>query len=178
MGRPSSLTEKQWLELGHRLIDVDGHESVRQLAKEYGTSETSIRSRFPSQRKDMKDVATQMLNAEKSLAQLPVSSQLDAINLLNQLRAISGHLAGAATLGAATAHRLSAIAHKKVESLPDDHLDEESIEELKSVAVLTRMANDSSFIGLGLLKANKDAADEALKSESSKDMSLRVTFGR
>lgn len=67
------------------------------------------------------------------------------------------HLAGAGKFGAATAHRLSGIAHGKVSQIDDaSPLNEESLESLKGIAVLTKMANDSSQIGINLLAANKE----------------------
>lgn len=67
------------------------------------------------------------------------------------------HLAGAAKFGSATAHRLSGIAHGKVAEIDDAApLDEKSLESLKGVAVLTKMANDASQIGVNLLAANKE----------------------
>jgi len=154
MGRKSSLTEKQWSEIGKRLLQ---NESARSLAREFGTSEASVRRKFPSQRKDVKTVANQIVAAEAAFRQLPISSQIDALNLVDELKAISTHLASAGKYGAATAHRLMGIAHNKVAEIDDAQpLDEESIKSLKGIAVLTRMANESSEIGINLLRANKE----------------------
>lgn len=154
MGRKSSLTEKQWAEIGKRLLR---NESGRALAKEFGVSETAIRKRFGSQTKQIKDVANQILATESALKALPISSQISAQSLADELRAISMHLAGAGKFGAATAHRLSGIAHGKVSQIDDaSPLNEESLESLKGIAVLTKMANDSSQIGINLLAANKE----------------------
>ena len=88
---------------------------------------------------------------------MPISSQIDALTLVDELKAISTHLAGAAKYGSATAHRLAGIAHSKVQEIDDAApLDESSLETLKGIAVLTRMANDASTIGVNLLNANKD----------------------
>ena len=83
------------------------------------------------------------------------------------------HLAGAGKFGAATAHRLSGIAHAKVQEIDDAKpLDAESIESLRGVAVLTKMANESAVIGIGLLAANKDMIKElnAVPVQSKDDM--------
>lgn len=155
MGRKSSLTDEQWAEIGKRLLS--GTESARSLAREFGTSEASVRRKFPSQRNDVKSVAKQIVAAEVALKQLPIASQIDALNLVDDLKAISSHLASAGKYGAATAHRLSGIAHAKVSEIDDaTPLDSQGIEALKGIAVLTRMANESSEIGLNLLRANKD----------------------
>jgi hypothetical protein len=79
---------------------------------------------------------------------------LQALTLADELRAISSHLAGAAKFGAATAHRLSGIAHAKVQEIDDAApLNGDS---LRDVAVLTKLANDAGQLGMNLLAANKD----------------------
>ncbi len=172
MGRKSSLTERQWVEIGKRLLS--GKESARSLAREFGTSEASLRRKFPSQRKDVKNVANQIVAAEEALKRLPISSQIDALALVDELKAISTHLAGAGKYGAMTAHRLSGIAHAKVVEIDDAApLDEGSLESLKGIAALTRTANMASEIGINLLRANKDQIDQMNKPESDSTQLLR-----
>lgn len=157
MGRPSKLTEKQWLSIAQRMASG---ESVRSLAREFKVSESTIRERLSAQTEKVKSVANQILATERELKSLPISAQITAHNLADQLRSISSHLASAANYGAATAHRLSGIAHNKVSEIDDaSPLDETSLESLKGIAVLTRMANASSEIGLNLLRANKESID-------------------
>lgn len=164
MGRKSSLSDKQWAEIGKRLLI--GAESARALAREFGTSEASVRRKFPAQRKDVKTVANQIVAAERAFNALPISSQIDAHNLANDLRSISMHLAGAAKYGSATAHRLAGIANGKVQEIDDAApLNDESLSALKGIAVLTSLANNSAEIGLGLLKANKEAIDDLNKKD-------------
>ena len=173
MGRKSSLTDKQWAEIEKKLI---AGESGRQLAKVYGISEAAIRKRFGSHVKQIKDVANQLVAAEAAFDSLPISAQISARTLANELREISLHLAGAARYGSATAHRLSGIAHGKVQEIDDSKpLDEASLESLKGIAVLTRMANDSSQIGLNLLAANKEAIKEMNKKETPQPSRVAVT---
>ncbi|WP_422846880.1 helix-turn-helix domain-containing protein [Acidovorax sp. M14] len=158
MGRKSKLTERQWEQIGKRLL---AGESGRALAKEFGVSEATIRGRFSAQVAEIKTVANQIVATEQALKALPISAQIAAHNLADELIAISTHLAGAGKFGAATAHRLSGIAHAKVQEIDDAApLDEESMDALKGVAVLTRMANESSQIGMNLLQANKDSIKE------------------
>jgi len=90
---------------------------------------------------------------------LPVSEQLIAVNLASKLRAISDNLASAAQYGAQTAHRLSALANSEVSKV-DDAEPLKSIESLKGVAALTKLANDSASIALNLLAANKETVKE------------------
>jgi hypothetical protein len=68
---------------------------------------------------------------------------------------------------------LSGIAHNKVAEIDDaSPLDEASLESLKGIAVLTRMANASSEIGLNLLRANK----EAMQGEDEPPAPTSVVF--
>ena len=168
MGRTSKLSEKQWLVIGQRLLKGD---AGRVLSREYGISEAAIRKRFGAQTKQIKDVANQLVAADAAFQALPIGAQISARSLADELKEISSHLAGAARYGAATAHRLSGIAHGKVQQIDDAApMDDESLSALKGIAGLTRMANEASEIGLNLLKANKDTVDD-LNKAAPKDMS-------
>lgn len=159
MGRKSKLTEEQWAQIRSRLLEG---ESGRALAEEFGVSETAIRKKVSSQVSEIKSVANQIASAQTALSKLPISSQISAQTLAQRLMSISNHLASAADYGAATAHRLAGIAHMKVAEIDDSApLTEESVQTLKGVAVLSRMANEASEIGVNLLKANKDVTAEA-----------------
>lgn len=158
MGRKSALTDKQWAQIEKRLIEG---EACRRLADEFKISEAAIRKRFGSQIKQIKDVANQLVTAEAALRALPIGAQISARTLADELKEMSSHLAGAGRFGAATAHRLSGIAHAKVLEIDDAApLGQESIESLKGVAVLTKLANDSSQIAINLLAANKEKIKE------------------
>lgn len=135
---------------------------VRALAKEYGISAGQISKRFPnSVSKSIQATAQKIVEAQNALDVLPMSHQALAVSLADKLRSISGHLASAAHYGAATAHRLSALANQEVTKVEDANvLSSESIETMKGVAALTKLANDSSSIALNLLAANKDAVKQ------------------
>lgn len=171
MGRKSSLTEKQWEVIGKRLLKG---EKGRVLAREFGVSEAAIRKRFGAQTKQIKDVANQLVAAETAFSALPISAQISARTLADELKEISQHLAGAARYGAATAHRLSGIAHNKVSEIDDAApLDDESLKTLKGISVLTQMANQSAEIGVNLLRANKDSIDAMNKPETDSTQLLK-----
>lgn len=159
MARPSKLTEQQWQEVERRLLSGAG---VRALAKEYGISAGQISKRFPnSVSKSIQATAQKIVEAQNALDVLPMSHQALAVSLADKLRSISVHLASAAHYGAATAHRLSALANQEVTKVEDANvLSSESIETMKGVAALTKLANDSSSIALNLLAANKDAVKQ------------------
>lgn len=156
---------------------VDG-ESVRSLAKEYSVDEAAIRRKINPQKsadeksaKSLRELADAKLNADKAVREisaeisaLPISRQQIVSDLAQKLMNISGHLASAAEYGAATAHRLSGIAHMKVSEIDDAKpLDQAGIETLKGIAVLTKMANESSEIAVNLLTANKETVKELNK---------------
>lgn len=166
MGRKSKLTDAQWETIGKRLLEG---EPARALAREYGVSEAAVRKRLSAQCEQIKTVANQLVTAEQAFKSLPISSQIKARTLADKLIAVSDHLVGAAEFGAATAHRLSGIAHAKVQEIDDAApLNQESMEALKGVAVLTKMANESSEIGVNLLRANKEAVDDINRNGTEK----------
>ena len=170
MGRPSKLTEKQWAAVEKRLL---AGESASALAAEFKVNRAAVSRRFSHSIKTVKAVANQLVASNEALRSLPVAQQITARTLADELIAISMHLAGAGKFGAATAHRLSGIAHAKVQEIDDAApLDDKSFEALRGVAVLTKLANDSALIGIGLLAANKDMVKEinAGPAQSSADM--------
>jgi len=165
MARPSKLTDAQWEAIGKRLLNG---ESAAALAREYKISKASISVRFSKRIETVKTVASQLVAAESAMSLLNVSEQIAARSLADDLKDISMHLAGAARYGAATAHRLSGIANSKVAEIDDAMpLDEDGMQALKSIAVLTRMANESSEIPINLVKANKEAVDDLNKGRAS-----------
>lgn len=172
MGRPSKLTPEQWESIKKRLL---AGEKASDLGREFNVSKTAISARFSKRIETVKTVANQLVSAESALRALPVSEQLSALSLADDLRAISTHLAGAAKYGSATAHRLAGIAHAKVQEIDDAApLNAESIESLRGVAVLTKLANESATIGTALLAANKEMIRELNNGGSqSKDDLLR-----
>lgn len=172
MGRPSKLTDAQWEAIGKRLL---ANESAASLAREFGVSKAVISARFSKRTETIKTVAKQIVDVERSLSFLNVSEQIAARSLADDLKAISEHLAGAARFGAATSHRLAGIAHNKVAEIDDARpLTEESIESLKGIAVLTRMANSSSEIAINLLRANKETVDDLNRQDLHPDATKRI----
>lgn len=151
MGRPSKLTPTQWDEIGRRLA---GGETAANLAREFDVSHTVVSRRFSHVSQ------TKVAALAKELAALPVKDHSAVVTLADELRSISTHLAAAARYGSATAHRLQALAHGEVQKI-DDANPLESVEALKGVHALTRLANDAAATGLNLLNANKDANKDA-----------------
>jgi glucosamine 6-phosphate synthetase-like amidotransferase/phosphosugar isomerase protein len=163
MGRPSKLTQAQWDDIERRLLSG---ETARALGREYEVSEAAIRKKFGAHQKvsaqssQVRTVAEKLAEANTALAALPPAQRPVAINLAEKLQNISTSLASAAENGAATAHRLSALANTEVAKI-DDAKPLDSVESLKGVAVLTKLANESASIAINLLAANKDRMKEA-----------------
>lgn len=161
MGRKSSLTPEQWIAIERRLLDG---EARRALAREYGISETAIRLKLSSRVEKIKEVTNQIVAAHKGLQSLPITSQITAQSNAAKVISIQNNMIGAAENGAVISHRLMGIARMKVEEIDDAApLNEESAQTLKGIAVLTRMANESSEIGINLLRANKDGSGPNLR---------------
>jgi hypothetical protein len=150
MSRPPALTPQQQDEVRLRLAAGEGQ---RALAREYNVSEATIR-RLSSHSSRVRTVAEKVAEAQTALAALPIGQQHQALTLADKLRSISNSLAAAAELGAKTAHRLHALANSEVERV-DDANPFGSIESLRNVGILTKLANESAATPLSLLAANK-----------------------
>lgn len=152
MARPSKLTPDQWKEVERRVLAGD---PIRAVARDFGINEAAIRQRVSTQTPRVKMVAEKLAEAQTALAELPVHQQYVAVSLAEKLRNISDNLAAAASYGAQTAHRLSALANSEVAKV-DDAEPLASVENLKGVAALTKLANESATIALNLLSSNKE----------------------
>ena len=163
MARPSKLSPEQWADIERRLA---AGEKASDLAREFGISPTQISLRVSKVSKKVSETAHKLAEAQTALAELPVAQQYAAVSLAEKLRAISTSLANAAELGARTAHRLHALANSEVEKVDDaDPLKPESMDALKGVSVLTKLANESSQIAVNLLNANRETVKEANRSQ-------------
>ena len=171
MARPSKLSPEQWQEVTERAA---AGESVRSLAREYGVDEAAIRRRVSPQTPQVRIAAEKLADARRTLAALPIPQQYAAVSLADKLRNISASLASAAELGSATAHRLHALANSEVAKV-DDAEPMASLDSLRNVGVLTKLANESSHIALNLLAANKERI-KALDEPGEQAMSLSVSF--
>jgi hypothetical protein len=152
MGRKSKLSADQWAEALRRVAEG---EAQRAVARSLGISESALRERVSAQAAQVKNVAHQIVATERALQALPVTAQITAHNLAAKLRSISDNLASAAELGAKTAHRLHALANSEVAKV-DDAEPLKSLDSLRNVGVLTKLANESAHVALNLMAANKD----------------------
>lgn len=164
MARPSKLSPAQWLEVERRAAEGESHSA---LARAFGVSVSTISARVSGVSETVRKVAQKLADVQSEIAVMPIRQQYTVINLADKLRNISNSLACAAELGAATAHRLHALANSEVAKV-DDAEPMASLDSLRNVGVLTKLANDSSHIALNLLAANKDRAKEAEDAERNK----------
>ena len=164
MGRPSKLTDKQWESISKRLL---AGEKASALGREFKVSPATISERFSKKLEKVKAVANQIVETDQALKALSVSEQISAITLADELKAISENLASAAGYGALTARRLSGMAHTQTAKI--DEVDPiKSATTLQGIAILTKMANSSSEIGISLLRANKEMVDDLNKIGSTR----------
>jgi hypothetical protein len=153
MGRPSKLTDAQWDTLKQRLI---AGEKAADLSREYGVSKSAISGRVSKRAETINTVANQIVAADKALKELPLTEQVMTLSLVDELKSISTHMAGAGKFSAASAHRLAGIAHDQVQKI-DDAQPELSMAAMQRFSAMTKLANEASHIPLNLLAANKDA---------------------
>lgn len=153
MGRPSKLSEAQWDVLKQRLV---AGEKAADLAREYGVSKSAISGRVSKRAETVRSVANQIVAADQALKDLPLPEQVMTMNLVDELKAISTHMAGAGKFSAASAHRLAGMAHEQVQCV-DDAEPEKTLKAIQRFGALTKMANEASHIPLNLLAANKEA---------------------
>ncbi len=183
MGRKSSLTSEQWIEIERRHV-VEG-ESINALATEFGINESSIRRKIkpnkaeaPNRQNALQALAIDKVRADaeskriaEQIADLPYAKQQIVSDLARKLNSISDHLGSAAEISAASAHRLSLLANQQLDKV-DEVEPLKSAVELQTVALLQKMANTSSEIGLNLLRANKD-----MQPEDDTPTPVAIAFG-
>ena len=167
MGRKSKLTPEQWTEAERR--HLEGGESLRSLARHFKVDESTLRGRISPHTPQVRDVAQKVVEARDALATLPVNQQYTALNLADKLRSISSSLASAAELGAKTSHRLQALANSEVVKV-DDENPLASVDNLRNVGVLTKLANESAHIAINLLAANKGRVQESDDDDAPKGL--------
>lgn len=177
MGRKSSLSAEQWIEVERRHL-VDGV-SINALATEFGVNESSIRRRIkpsqaqsPGRKNPLHALAEEKVRVDaeskrisEQIADLPYANQLIVSDLARKLANISQHIGSAAEISAASAHRLSILANQQLE-LVDDVNPLNTALQLKTFEALQKMANGASEIPMNLLRANKEMIGEMNKAGS------------
>ena len=154
MARPSKLTDAQWHEVEKRML---AGEKATDLAKEFKIDRAAITRRITPGVRNVKHVANQLLAAEAAFKDLPITQQIATINLMDELRSISNHLAVAARNSAMSANKLTSLANAHIQKIGEENITEPSTgENLMIAEKLQDMANEASKIPMGLLNANKE----------------------
>lgn len=168
MGRKSKLTDEQWQEVERRLLDG---EATRSIARDVEVSEAAIRARKSAHVAQVKSVANQVVAAEQAMRALPISAQVSAQNYAAKLRSLMDHTIDAATYGAATSHRLAAIANAELQKV-DDANPFASMDSLRAIGALTELANKSGAMGLAVLGAAKKQVERVTEHEPEPEVSI------
>ena len=170
MPRKSKLTENQWAEILQR--NIVGEEGIRELAREYGVSDTAIRKRISFQRDQIKATAFQIIETEGKFKSLPVGSQIVCANFVNELRAMSGNMLSAAVDSSITSKKLAKMAriysgrlkeNPQPEEVPEQILNLRAVEEMQNIAI------KANTIPLNLLMVSKDNAARLFSIPSDPD---------
>ena len=183
MGRKSSLTPDQWVEAERRHL-VDGV-SLNSLAIEYGVNESTLRRKIKPNKAEQENtpkplilLAKEKAEVDRSakriaeeIAALPIPRQNIVQTLAARLSNVSMHMLSAAEYGAATSHRLAALANAEVSKV-DDANPMLSLDTLKGVAALTEMANKAGEPALKLISATKDTIKMPTDDEDLKMVEL------
>jgi Helix-turn-helix domain of resolvase. len=170
MGRPKALTEEQIEDAKKKHV---GGESISSIAKRLGVARATVRDVVVARAAEIKEVANQIIATEERFNALSLSGRLEAIELADELRAISRNLAGSARHSSMTSFRLSAIAGKQVDKINvDDPM--ESQEVLQCISALTKMSNDAASLPLSLLNLNKASGKDVLKDDDGDGEKDRV----
>jgi hypothetical protein len=164
-GRPSKLTSRQWAEIGRRLATG---ESTSALAREFKIGKARISERFQVKTKELKALASQIVDVDTALEQLPVSEQGTVLSLVDQMRATTTNLATAARHGSATSARLAQIANHKAVQLDPTAPDPD---DLRMVSALIQTSNQAATIGTAMLTVTKNDPKPAVAPEEEQDLS-------
>ena len=167
MGRKSVLSPDAWIEIERR--HLIGGESINGLAKEFKIDEAALRRRINPKDPDtgkptnpLRSLAERKVEAEDELrvlseqvSRLPFARQEIVSDLAAMMANIKGHILSAAEYGAQNAHHLSQVAHGKVMQIDDTKpLDEDN---LREIAMLTKLSNESASTPLTLMAMRKEA---------------------
>lgn len=149
MGRPPAINDRQKAEILRRLALGEKPSALR---KEYRLSETTFRRNFSADVSKVREVGTALASAELSLASLPLSAQVSARNLADQLKGMQLDYMAGASKGLKTATILQDLAHRKAGLLDPETI---QTDDLRLVAALAETANKSASMGTTLLTTNK-----------------------
>ena len=146
------VSPKKWQDIIRRYV-VEG-ESASALAREIGVTEGAIRSRASTKKYEVKELANQIVTAERKYEAYDKPTKDLVDDMVSQLRAISSNLTRAAVSSSNTSARLAAIAEKQSLKI-DTENPMDTQEELQAVGALTKLSNEASTLGIALINASK-----------------------
>lgn len=160
-GKPIKVTDHQMGEIiGRRLRG----ERLKDLAKEFDISVTTLSAKISKISKVATDGLVQVIEGESKLSALPATVRGDAYSILSELRSMSTHLISAGAIGAKNAHSLQKMARIRVKELEENKRGVLDRQKLSEVAVITSVANDSAKIALDMVK-NSQVAERVVQQE-------------
>lgn len=164
--RPSKLSESVRQEISRRTA---GGEPLRDLAKEFKVSVSTIHRWAAERLPRIRKVAATLVNAERELEALPLVEQSTIRSVADQMKGIARNLTHAASNGSHVASKLSSIARKKA-----DMVDEESeTDDLKPIAALIETGNRAAQTGLSMMQAAAKPVNQ-VQEQSSRQISFVV----
>lgn len=174
---------------------VDGV-PILTLAKEFGVNESALRRRLKPTLAEratgitsMRAVAVKKARAladldqaNREVAAMPPTKQIIVDDLVQQMRVVASHMAGAAEYSASTSRHLAAIANGMAVTIkPSQKLTDADVAKLKQVNALTDLSNAASILPARLLVASRDAAPPPAGRDEISDLSdedLSAELGR
>lgn len=153
MARPSKLSQAQKIEACRRM--ASGTESIREIGREMGISETTLRRNFSAQAPIIRTLATRLSATEIDIGRLPVTAQESIRTLATQMTMVSKHLANAAEDGAKVQAILAGKALKLAEKIGEDYSEDgEARKQLKAINALATTGNEAARTALTLVAAS------------------------
>ncbi len=148
-GRPSKLSEREKSEILRRLALGAKPSDLR---KEYRLSETTFRRNFSADSSKVREIGTALAHAELALAELPISAQVSARSLADQLKDLGQSLVTTATLNGRTAEIMAGRAAKAAGDLGDNP----TLEDLRVPGAYIEISNKASSLGSSIIASQKE----------------------
>jgi transposase-like protein len=136
-------------------------DSIRQIARDFGIGEATLRRNFSTQAPQVKELATTRAKVEIEMARLPVSAQRAVISLTEQIKSIQNDYASVAAKGARTANAIADLAGRV---MAGEQVEPRDIANAAVAAELHKAANVALVPAQAMVTANKGKDQEQAKS--------------
>lgn len=162
MGRKSKLTEKQWDEVIRRNL---AGESISKLAAEFEVSRSAMTEKISARVSGIKDVANQMVTAERAFRSVPAADRPHVITVRDRLSVLEDIYLQTAEVAARNSMHMHNLAAEQKQFMDDaDPLGHPASKAaVKAFTSLTAAGNLAMVVPSTLLKASQEsrAADAA-----------------